>query len=236
MRKLAVRAAAAIALVAGVIGIGDPASAVQVNCLSPHCYSIMLMNTSQQMTGVYGDWNANYMTPGSSSSSNPWFTTAEMWLKNPSNPTGAWVEAGLANDWTVNGFNAYDAYWADSGPSGYWEHLIENTTPNGVNRKFQISRAGPVNQWNIFYKAGAGNMANIGLSTNSTFWSTNQMDTGAEFFNNSPLARADNFHMNVRAIDGNGISVLWPGQVYSIHSGFDGYSYSQSTWDWHKNQ
>ncbi len=223
-----------LAVVTQLIAV-RPASAQTASCLDPHCYSIMML-TSGQWTGAWGQWHSNYMAPGPSSPSLHAHINSEMWF---SLNNGAYLEEGL-----INGYQfwpggcacvAYSAFWADTTPGEVqYQHTIENIVPDGRDHTYQISRGPRVNEWYIYYDNKVR-----GISTVTGDWMGNRHDVGGELAalstSTSPASHADTFDMHVKVIDTAGRAVKWPRiDATSISPGFNGFSWEPSEWSWNK--
>lgn len=171
------------------------------------------------------------------------FINRETWMTLPG---GGWIEMGLKNGYTVNGqagtwdgscnCNAYSVFWADTQPGGsnFWRHIVTNTTPTGATDTYQISRAGTVNHWNVYWR---GNL--VGVSTGTQRWSGEAQQVGGEY-SGSTSARgfADSTDMFTKHINGSGQPVNWGWPSwYRIDgaAGFEGVSFIPSSFSWQKH-
>jgi hypothetical protein len=233
---------ALIAMVGATLTTAEPASA-SVSCSPAHCYSWARWNGS--IAGMWGQWHRNYMNAGGSSTGQ--FINSEMWMGFDG---GGWIEMGLKNGYTANGVAgtvdgscgcmAYSWFWADTqvgGPYngiGFWRHILGNTSPTGNNNTYQISRAGTVNQWNVYLDG-----VPRGLSTATQRWTGIWQQIGGESSNaNSNTARADNFDMYAKYINSSGVPTNWggPNQTnITPGAGMEGVSYSGSEWSWQQH-
>ena len=159
------------------------------------------------------------MSPGLSSAIQINHINSETWFFLDNN---SYIEEGLYNGWEGNfqgglQTTAYQQFWADISPGYYgvfYEHTIQNISPDGVNHSYQISRAPTFPNWNIYVD---GNYVNVSTVTQSADWKGYNQQVGGELQSNSvsspPGSFADTFDMSVAGVNS-------AGQFFTYGSGF----------------
>ncbi len=144
LRPISVAAVAFTVVLLFPLLMFSPASAVTVNCTSPHCYSTVEWDNTS--SGITGGYDTVYVVAGSAADySSGHFIDEELWVgTNNSNPSTYWVEVGYTYG-PVAGYSGPGPnwYWADYRPNGiYTEHIPSFANPsNYMNQNIAIAAA-----------------------------------------------------------------------------------------------
>jgi hypothetical protein len=221
------------AVLAGVAAA--PAAQAATSCINPHCYSIGILDRSDDFTGIYGEWHSNNMYLADSDYAYGGHINSEMWLVMPN---GTWVEEGLRNGIDPGdpcGCTAYEVFWADASTSGnFSRHYIANVAPDGTDHSYVIQQGSGVNTWDVYYDG-----AYQGTSTVTGSWTGHEQQVGGEVqVNDLSTAWCDWFEMTSDFRDGAGNWYLSNGgasvPTQQVDPGFTGYWYN-SDWIWWKH-
>lgn len=260
----AVFVAVDVALSAGgwQLASSSPAGADPNNCENssePHCYAQALFNqqagATGLLTGIFGQWHDNNMSPGASGPGVYNHIDSEEWFIVDS--TG-YVETGLFNGYPWWGGNncgsgtctAYMQFWGETAPNNGVQTLYtigSPISPDGVNHSYQISRASIRGDWKVFLD---GNTVGFSAATlDSGDWKGWQQQIGGEL--QSPSVSkpagifADTFDMYADGIDANGHFFAYgnatsPPNAINIEPGppsscFHNQVYAPSEYSWNKH-
>lgn len=210
--------------------LASPAGAVTPGCDSPniqHCYS-NLRGTGTTFYGMYGTWNRALMLTAADGT-NQRFMNSAMWF--PNDAGSLWAEVGLKSGWFPSqNRNGYFAFYSYQSPSGFTRNYISDVTPNQtVTDKYQISRSGTTNKWNVYFDGQLFTTPDLG------FWAGSMPTIGAEVA--TPVGGSQTFNMYAKGLNSGGSRVNFgtQGAIFvpaQPGNPLNGVSYQNSEWSW----
>ncbi len=220
--------------VAGTTGQGCE----EYNGGDPHCYSVAAFYGT--LTGAWGEWKDENMSPGPSSTPNSNHIDSEFWLGLTN---GAYIEIGIFNGFENEpehymggcGCGAYGQFWADTTTHEIqWVHFIYNISPDGAWHTYEIQRAGTRNYWNLYIDYNL-----VGTSTDTEDWTGEEQEIGGELqapyvdYPEGSFANTYNMYVEGKNSGGEWYSYGKP-NAYTISSGFNAQVYGNDEFSWNE--